>query len=72
MADEEGETPIFSAIRSHDGKMVQMLMRCGSLLDVWNNHGDTPLMVAIQEHQELIAISFSSYSRVGPNRTRVY
>lgn len=47
-------------------------MQSGSLLDVRNNRGDSPLMVAIQEHQESIAVSFLSYSRVGPNRTRVY
>ena len=72
MADEFGETPLLSAIHSHDEKMVHKLMQSGSLLDVRNNHGDTPLMVAIQERQESIAVLFLSYSRVGPNRTRVY
>ena len=72
MADELGETPLFSAIHSHDEKMVHKLLQSGSLLDVRNNRGDSPLMVAIQERQEAIAVLFLSYSRVGPNRTRVY
>ena len=72
MADELGETPLFSSFYSHDEKMVHKLMQSGSLLDVRNNRGDTPLMVAIQERQEAIAVLFLSYSRVGPNRTRVY
>ena len=70
--DEAGETPIFCAIHKHDAKMVQSLIRCGSLLDVRNNQGDTPLMVSVQEKQEPIALSFASLSRLGPNHMRVY
>ena len=70
--DELGETPIFCAIHKHDVKMVQSLIRCGSLLDTRNNQGNTPLMVSILEKQEPIALSFASLSRIGPNRVRVY
>lgn len=70
--DEMGETPLFCAIHDHDAKMVQSLVRCGSLLDVRNNTGDTPLITSILEKQEPIALSFASLSRLGPNNVRVY
>lgn len=52
--------------------MVQSLIRCGSLLDVRDNAGNTPLMTSILEKQEPIALSFASLSRLGPNHLRVY
>lgn len=70
--DEHGETPIFSAIRVGDYKMVQSLMKCGALLDVRNNEGNTPLMISIEMKQEPIALLFASLSRMGPDHSRVY
>lgn len=70
--DEMGETPLFYAIHKHDAKMVQSLIRCGSLLDVRNDAGNTPLITSILEKQEPIALSFASLSRLGPNHVRVY
>ena len=70
--DEAGETPLFCAIHKHDAKMVQSLIRCGSLLDVRDNAGNTPLMTSILEKQEPVALSFASLSRLGPNHLRVY
>lgn len=52
--------------------MVTELMRCGALLDVRNNNGDTPLMVCIQEKQKMMALSMLAFSRMGPAHTRVY
>lgn len=70
--DEAGETPLFCAIHKHAAKMVQSLIRCGSLLDVRDNAGNTPLMTSILEKQEPVALSFASLSRLGPNHLRVY
>ena len=52
--------------------MVQSLISCGSLLDVRNVDGNTPLLISILEDQETIALSFVSKSRMGPDKTRVY
>lgn len=70
--DENGETPIFSAIRCGDNKMVQSLLKCGALLDVRNRNGNTPLMISIEMKQEPIALSFAALSRMGPDHSRVY
>jgi len=43
-----GEAPIFNAIRNQRLKPVDLLFQNGASLDIQNQEGETPLMIALE------------------------
>lgn len=61
LQDNEGETPLFKAVKWHHHNIVKTLLEAGADFNLPNNDGVTPKMIAIEDDDTYVVDLMEQY-----------